>query len=82
MNASRSLTPSALGTTTIAGAAPIIDTPAKSLIGSKARFLLSNPRIEWPELPNNSVYPSAAAVATDSAPTMPPAPGRFITTIC
>src|SRR6218665_2208368 len=34
-----------------------------------------------PEVPNSSVWPSAAARATYSAPMLPPAPARFSTTM-
>src|SRR5262249_2166761 len=36
----------------------------------------------WPPVTSNRVWPSGAALATTSAPIVPPAPGRVSTTRC
>ncbi len=57
-------------------------TGAKSLSGSKGRFLYSHALITCGVPVKSSVWPSGRAFATKSAPIVPPAPGLFSTNTC
>jgi hypothetical protein len=75
------LTPSDGFTTSICGAVASSETGARSRSGSNgmlrySALLMAN----TPLVLTSSVWPSGAALATASAPMLPPAPARFSTT--
>src|ERR1700761_3400127 len=60
---------------------PIISTPARSLRASKVRSVKIAGAMVSAEECASTLYPSGSARATIAVPSVPPAPGRFSTTI-